>query len=299
VNKEYLTTIDFSDNAFGPDGIRPLVPLIANNPNIQHIHLNNNGLGPGGGNLLAKALKQKKTGLVTLICGRNRLETSAEKIAEALTSHKQTLTTIALPQDGIRPQTMLKLIKQLGHCNKLEHLDLQDNTFSNKGGKALAAIIGEMHSLQKLNIADCMLGHQGSLEFIKALGKSSKVLKSLVHISIQYDEVTEVGVSELAKFLPKIKNLKKLELNGNEFDADCKAMTKIRSAIKELGLDADDVLDEMEDMEDLATSAEEDSSDDEDDEEEEVDEEAEEETAEEKAKEEKEINDLAGAIKKI
>lgn len=43
--KEHLQEVDFSDNAFGPAGAKPLMRLLSNNRNIQILRLNNNGLG--------------------------------------------------------------------------------------------------------------------------------------------------------------------------------------------------------------------------------------------------------------
>jgi Ran GTPase-activating protein 1 len=53
--KTSLKLVDFSDNAFGPDGLLPLVPLISECTSLEIIRLNNTGLGPQGGQILAKA----------------------------------------------------------------------------------------------------------------------------------------------------------------------------------------------------------------------------------------------------
>ena len=54
-----MESIDFSDNAFGPAGAKPLMRLLRNNRNISTISINNNGLGIGGGECIATALLYK------------------------------------------------------------------------------------------------------------------------------------------------------------------------------------------------------------------------------------------------
>ena len=70
-----LTVLDLSDNAFGPIGMKSVLPFLQSESckSLQVLRLNNNGLGIGGGKLLANALVDLKS-LKVFICGRNRLE---------------------------------------------------------------------------------------------------------------------------------------------------------------------------------------------------------------------------------
>lgn len=85
-----LTELDLSDNAFGPIGVEGLASLLSSSScfQLRELRLNNNGLGIGGGKLLAKALleghaKSSKAGaplaLRVFIAGRNRLENEGAK----------------------------------------------------------------------------------------------------------------------------------------------------------------------------------------------------------------------------
>ncbi|KAI7370244.1 hypothetical protein KC328_g17776, partial [Hortaea werneckii] len=78
-----LTTINLNDNAFGLNTVEPLRPFLSQHTPLQHLYLNNNGLGPAAGTLVAQALEQLATNkkqannvphLETVVCGRNRLE---------------------------------------------------------------------------------------------------------------------------------------------------------------------------------------------------------------------------------
>jgi Ran GTPase-activating protein 1 len=79
--------INLNDNAFGLNTQAPLVAFLSSHVPLQHLILNNNGLGPHAGILIADALtalhakkvEARKAGeevpdLETVICGRNRLE---------------------------------------------------------------------------------------------------------------------------------------------------------------------------------------------------------------------------------
>lgn len=92
-----LTELDLSDNAFGPIGVEGLASLLRSSScyALEQLRLNNNGLGIGGGKLLAKALldcykcsknQGKALALKVFIAGRNRLENDGAKaLAEVFT----------------------------------------------------------------------------------------------------------------------------------------------------------------------------------------------------------------------
>ena len=101
--------------------------------------LNNNGLGPEAGTLVADALTRLAEAkravssdaplLETMICGRNRLENgSMIAWARALAAHGEGLKEVKMVQNGIR-QEGIKVLLQAGlsKAKRLEVLDLQDN----------------------------------------------------------------------------------------------------------------------------------------------------------------------------
>ena len=83
LNMPNLKTINLNDNAFGLNTQAPLVAFLAAHVPLQHLYLNNNGLGPHAGILIADSLSElhakkeaaRKEGkdvpdLETVICGR-------------------------------------------------------------------------------------------------------------------------------------------------------------------------------------------------------------------------------------
>ena len=254
IDKPSLHSIDFSDNAFGPDGLKPLVPLISARTSLQTIRLNNTGLGPQGGQILAEALlaahennvkAKKPSQLRVLVCGRSRLENgSMVKLAQAFKSHAL-LSEIVMPQDGIRPEGIAELLQGLMTCTELEILDLQDNTFTTSGGRALAAALPAWTKLKKLNVGDCMLEAKGCLALIDAL--KSSTIPDLEVLNLQYNEMNEDGARALALILQRFPKLVQLELNGNCFAEDGDGADAVRDALE--SMDKSEALGTLSDME--------------------------------------------------
>ncbi|KAJ1567211.1 hypothetical protein HK096_010613, partial [Nowakowskiella sp. JEL0078] len=257
IDKEYLTELNLSDNAFGPAGATPLLRLLTTNRNLQVLRLNNNGLGPEGGcdiaNALAGISKLSSTPsptvskLHTLIMGRNRLENKAAQILSQSLSHLPSLQHLALPQNGIRPEGIQAIVKALPACQLLETLDLQDNTFTDKGAKALAAGLARSawKNIKVLNIGDCLLGAAGSADILRAIVDSK--LGTIKTLILTFDELDENAAGIIPSIIRANSNLERIELNGNAFNPEGSSVKKIKDALREIGqTNALDVLDEME-----------------------------------------------------
>ncbi|KIW07765.1 uncharacterized protein PV09_01693 [Verruconis gallopava] len=287
-----LHTVNLNDNAFGLNTQAPLVAFISKHTPLEHLILNNNGLGPHAGVLIADALtelakKKKEVGappLRTVICGRNRLENgSMEAWAKAFAAHNQ-VTHIKMVQNGIRQEGITRLITSgLVNLNELQVLDLQDNTFTIMGARALAKVMPTWTELTELGVGDCLLGARGGVLLGQSLaaGKNS----SIEVLRLQYNDITSKGVEALSSALDKLPSLRRVELNGNKFSEDDEHIEKIRGALDAMkekkGIEDDEDenygLDELDELE----------SEDEEEEEEEEAAEAEEEADEEKEKEER------------
>jgi Ran GTPase-activating protein 1 len=282
-----LHTVNLNDNAFGLNTQAPLVAFLSKHTPLEHLILNNNGLGPHAGVLIADALTElaaKKVAanakpLRTVICGRNRLENgSMEAWAKAYAAHNQVIH-IKMVQNGIRQEGITHLITNgLLYLKELEVLDLQDNTFTALGGAALAKVIPAWSGLKELGVGDCLLGARGGVMLGKALsaGKNS----SIEVLRLQFNDINSKGVEALAEALKSLPSLRRVELNGNKFTEDDENVEQIKVALDtfrekngpakgddedeenpDWGMDELDELeseDEDEDEEDLAEDEEED-----------------------------------------
>ncbi|EPS38586.1 hypothetical protein H072_7702 [Dactylellina haptotyla CBS 200.50] len=273
-----LTHIDLSDNAFGLRTEKPLVDFLSAHTPLRHLILNNNGLGPFCGTAIANALTKlasNKTSahpaLETVVCGRNRLENgSMEAWAKAYAAHPG-IKTVRMVQNGIRQEGIELLLTQgLVHCKQLEILDLQDNTFTVKGGKALASVVGQWTVIKELGVGDCLLSSRGAVLLGETLSEGKNM--ELKTLRLQYNEIDVKGLKALAGAVKVLTKLEMLELNGNKFSEDDDEVEKIRAIFEDRGLGE---LDELSDMEDEDSDEEEEEAEEEEEEKERVVKEAE------------------------
>ncbi|KAF2663082.1 ran GTPase activating protein 1 [Lophiostoma macrostomum CBS 122681] len=278
-----LHTINLSDNAFGLNTQAPLVDFLSKHVPLRHLILNNNGLGPAAGVLIAEALttlaKKKEAAkseskevpdLETIICGRNRLENgSMAAWATAYAAHKN-MRTVKMVQNGIRQEGITHLLTHgLSQTTKLETLDLQDNTFTATGAKALSDVVGSWTDIKELGVGDCLLSGRGGVTLASALAKGKN--GKLEVLRLQYNEINTKGVEGLASAASALPSLRRVELNGNVFDEEDEHIAKLREVLDERkeaadgrGEDDDEYwgLDELDDLEEADEEEEEESDED-------------------------------------
>ena len=247
-DKTSLVEINLSDNAFGGRSVDPMVPFLTHNRSFQILRLNNNGLGPAGGKVIAEALLEsarlseaegKKSNLKVVICGRNRLENgSAPMWAEAFATHG-TLVEVRMVQNGIRMEGILELAKGLAQCPDLEHVDLQDNTFTVDGDltgvEAWTTALRLWPNLHTLNLSDCVLSAEGEVPtLIEALAKGSS--PKLHTLQLQNNNLETTSFAVLAAAISQgLSSLMRLELQWNEIDDDDEHLENIGLSLKQRG----------------------------------------------------------------
>lgn len=239
-----LHTVDLSDNAFGVSTQAPLVAFLSAHTPLQHLILNNNGLGPRAGTLIADALTSlhakkeaaRKDGtqvphLETFVCGRNRLEAgSMAAWARAFAANNQ-IRTVKMIQNGIRQEGIVAVLRDgLSHLDALEVLDLQDNTFTALGSRALATALPKWPALRELGVGDCLLSARGGVLVAEALAAGKN--ESLEVLRLQYNDITSKSLAEFSRAAKDgLKALRRVELNGNRFDEEDTALEDIREVL--------------------------------------------------------------------
>ena len=240
-----LHTINLNDNAFGLNTVEPLRPFLSQHTPLQHLYLNNNGLGPAAGTLVADALAElagkkaqaRKDGqdvpdLETVVCGRNRLETgSMAAWVKAYTANNK-VKTVKMVQNGIRQEGIALLLQRgLSQCTELRVLDLQDNTFTSLAAKTLANVVPSWTEIRDLGVGDCLLGARGGRVLGIALVKSGN--EKLEVLRLQYNEIDTKGLHALATAAsgPSLPRLRRVELNGNKFSEEDPSVEKLQSIL--------------------------------------------------------------------
>ncbi|KAJ6585264.1 hypothetical protein B0H19DRAFT_927477 [Mycena capillaripes] len=246
-DKTSLIELNLSDNAFGGRSVEPMVPFLTHNRTFQVLKLNNNGLGPAGGVVLATALLEsaklskaegKKSSLRTVICGRNRLEDgSAPAWAEAFAAHG-TLQEVRMPQNGIRMDGVTALARGLSQCPGLQHIDLQDNTFTADGEvsgvEAWTEALKSWPDLTTLNLSDCVLSGDGEVpQIITTLAGGSN--PKLHTLQLQNNNLETETFLALAGGVPKMPSLMLLELQWNDAEEDDENLQTLALHLKRRG----------------------------------------------------------------
>uniref|UniRef100_A0A3B3S7S9 Ran GTPase-activating protein 1 n=1 Tax=Paramormyrops kingsleyae TaxID=1676925 RepID=A0A3B3S7S9_9TELE len=236
-----LKVLDLSDNAFGPDGVKGIDTLLRSTVchTLQELHLNNCGMGIGGGKILAAALmechKQSSAvgsplSLKIFIAGRNRLENDgATALAQAF-QMMGSLEEVHMPQNGINHPGVTALARAMQSNQKLRVLNLNDNTFTKKGAIAMAQTLKGLHSVQVINFGDCLVRSEGAAAIADALMTGLPILKEL---NLSFGEIKEEAALMVAKAVRNKALLEKLDLNGNYLGVDgCKILKQIMDDMK-------------------------------------------------------------------
>jgi len=238
---------------------------------LRYLYLNNNGLGPAAGVLVADALTalaakkeaarkegQQVPDLELVICGRNRLETGSMQAWAKAYAANSGVKTIKMTQNGIRQEGITHLLTHgLSHLSKLETLDLQDNTFTAMGANALGSVVGKWTEMRELGVGDCLLGGRGGVALASALAKGQN--KKLEVLRLQFNDINAKGLAGLTSAASSsLPALRRVELNGNKFSEDDSSIDKLREVLdarkEESGEHEDDEeywgLDELDELDD-------------------------------------------------
>jgi len=224
-----VSSLDWSDNAFGPNGVRGFIDYMVGNQVCTHLNINNTGLGPEGGQLVANGLlgftleqwdnpkpetphvPAAHCKLVSLKSGRGRLEDPGCIALSAAFEKMTTLKVLYLPQSGITPKGMLVLAKALRHNLDLEELNLYDNNIGPKGAPEMFETIKLLKKLKVLNLGDCMLTKKEVAVLVDIL----KTVNTLEELDLSYDGVNDAIAKGIVQVIENNPNLAKLNLNGN------------------------------------------------------------------------------------
>ncbi|KAH8378378.1 hypothetical protein KR093_011069 [Drosophila rubida] len=220
-----LTVLDLSDNALGPNGMLGLEEFLRSPVlySLQELYLNNCGLGPEGGKMLAAALidlydNAKAAGsplqLRILVIGRNRLENVGAKALSSMMKTLQTLEEICMPQNSIYHVGIGALAEGFKMNPHLRVLNMNDNTVTAKGSAKIAEVFEHTPLLREINFGDCLLKTDGAYMFAEALERNHTNLEVL---DLSYNEINDDAGLMLVSAIQNKPKLKILNLDGNFF----------------------------------------------------------------------------------
>ena len=219
ISNKKINFLDLSDNAFGPTAIPSFEFFLRTCTHLENLELENNGLGPEGAEMVCNALLQNdKIKLKKLKINRNRLEEKGGCGLATIIEKMKSFEHLECFQNGISTLGMKKIFSALKENKNLKILKINDN-FTKTALEDLIKILPEFKLLKIIDISDSItesnLGNKLGLEFFKALS----TLDNLEEIYCNYNEIIDEKVhKEIFEILKNIKNLKIVQIKGNEIE---------------------------------------------------------------------------------
>ncbi|XP_068848771.1 protein NLRC5 isoform X5 [Capricornis sumatraensis] len=203
-----LEELSLSHNQIGNTGAQDLAAVLPGLPELRKIDLSANGIGPAGGARLAESLTLCRH-LEELMLGCNALEDcTALGLAKGLPQH---LRVLHLPSSHLSPEGMLSLGQALDGSPHVEEISLAENS--------LAGGVPRFHQglpvLRQLDLVSCEIDNQTA----KPLAASFVLCPALEKIMLSWNLLGDEAAAELARVLPQMGRLKRVDLEKNRITA--------------------------------------------------------------------------------
>lgn len=82
-----------------------------------------------------------------------------------------------MPQNGIRADGIAELAKAAKSNPHLRILNLNDNTFGDRGAIAMSRAVGTLPVIEHIDFGDCLCRRKGSLAICRALAEAKSVVQ--------------------------------------------------------------------------------------------------------------------------
>jgi Ran GTPase-activating protein (RanGAP) involved in mRNA processing and transport len=221
--------LDISHNAIGANGCEALRDFFETNKDLEYLWADNIGLSQTAVPIFCDSLISGAPPLKLLSLARNKIETTAPKIAQ-LTSSLPTLKDFTIFANSIKSDSMAVLIKSLETQNNLERLDIHDNFLDKNGFNSILEMI-KYGLLKGLNISDSNIEESWNTDLVAAL-KIGRC--NWEEFSDNYGEIYDSEIKDdLVYELIKSGNLLYLSLLGMDWEEEeaQKVSEKMKSAI--------------------------------------------------------------------
>ncbi|XP_058899990.1 protein NLRC5 [Kogia breviceps] len=203
-----LEELGLSHNQIGDTGAQNLAAVLPGLPELRKIDLSANGIGPAGGAQLAECLPLCRH-LEELMLGCNALgDPTALGLARGLPRH---LRILHLPSSHLGPEGALSLGQALDGCPHIEEISLAENNLA-RGAPHFH--LG-LPLLRQIDLVSCEIDNQTA----KPLTASFVLCPALEEIMLSWNLLGDEAAAELARVLPRMGRLKRVDLEKNRITA--------------------------------------------------------------------------------
>ncbi|XP_030152984.1 protein NLRC5 isoform X11 [Lynx canadensis] len=203
-----LQSLRLSHNQIGDTGAQLLAAVLPWLPELRKIDLSGNGIGPAGGVRLAESLALCRH-LEQLMLGCNALgDATALGLAQGLPRH---LRILHLPSSRLGPEGALSLSQALDGCPYVEEVSLAENSLA----RGIPQFCQGLPLLRRIDLVSCDIDDHTA----KPLAASLLLCPALEEILLSWNVLGDEAAAELARVLPQMGQLKRMDLEKNRITA--------------------------------------------------------------------------------
>ncbi|XP_023565130.1 protein NLRC5 isoform X2 [Octodon degus] len=204
----FLQHLCLSHNQIGDAGAQHLAAILPRLPRLRKIDLSANGISTAGGLKLAESLTLCRY-LEDMRIGHNALEDhTALRLAQGLPEH---LKVLHLQSSHLGPEGALSLGQALDGCPHVEDISLAEN----KLARGVPHFCKGLPLLRRMDLGSCKIDNQTA----KSLAVSFVLCPALEEILLSWNLLGDEAAAELAQVLPRMRQLKRVDLEKNRITA--------------------------------------------------------------------------------
>lgn len=216
-----LQYLNLNSNFIQTYGALSITDLLFSHQNLTELDLGNNEIDHDGMIGLASVLNCSNNTLEVL-----NLENSRYKVVDQPTAvhfgkmlaKNIGLQKLSLKKQKLRCDGIYVISEHLLENMTLRVLDLGANEISFKGCEALAKLLkSENCVLESLHLSNNKASDFGA----KAISQAISVNKSLLHLDMTYNDIHDLGLTQLAQSLEQNSTLLSFKFFGNHFGQEC------------------------------------------------------------------------------
>jgi Ran GTPase-activating protein (RanGAP) involved in mRNA processing and transport len=245
-NLKNIKILSFESCKLNDAQIKLITEGIKENENIIALILRKNNISSQGGIYISEYVNSNKN-MRQLFLGDNKIKDKGLKsLLETLSTSNRNITNLELSNNGFGLDDFNNLIEYLKTNPILNSLDISGNKLALKSSINLGATLCAMKSIKSINMSnmgiisefipylfksfnleditldDNNLEEVGLIMLIKGL-EGNKNLKKL---SLKNTQLSSIGLTSLLKMLDKAKDFKELHLENNTIDDMCIGIMK-------------------------------------------------------------------------
>ncbi|XP_042545882.1 protein NLRC5 isoform X1 [Dipodomys spectabilis] len=203
-----LEELGLSQNQIGDVGAQHIAATLPELPELRKIDLSRNGISPAAGAQLAESLMLCQH-LEVLMLGYNTLgDLTALQLAQGLPQH---LKVLHLPGSHLGPEGALSLGRALDGHPHVEEINLAENSLAD----GVPHFCKGLPQLRRISLLFCKIDDQTA----KRLATSFMLCPALEEILLSWNLLGDEAAAELAQVLPRMGQLKKVDLEKNQITA--------------------------------------------------------------------------------